>query len=81
MLNRMSDRPKDKEPDEVSAAVLHFLFDENPKRRYMVVPNEAQAEITIRKAIAELVQLNERHAYSYDRDQLITMLDEGLGAQ
>lgn len=76
---RSGDRSNFKEPDEVSAAVLHFLFDDNPKRRYMVVPNESEAEITIRKAIEELVQLNERHSYSYDRDELIALLDEALG--
>ena len=30
--------------------------------------------------IAELVQLNERHTYSYDRESLIAMLDEALEA-
>jgi hypothetical protein len=44
----------------------------------MVVPEEQQAEITIRKAIEELVQLNERHQYSYDREALIAMLDQAL---
>lgn len=78
MLERASDRPKDKEPDEVSAAFLHALFDPEPKRRYMVVPNENQAEITIKKAIEELAQLNEKQQYSYDRDALIAMLDEAL---
>ena len=78
MLGRASDRPKDKEPDEVSAAFLHALFDPNPKRRYMVVPNERQAEVTIKKAIAELAQLNERQQYSYSRDALIAMLDEAM---
>jgi NAD(P)-dependent dehydrogenase (short-subunit alcohol dehydrogenase family) len=78
MLERASVRPKDKEPDEVSAAFLHALFDPKPKRRYMVVPNENQAEITIKKAIEELAQLNERQQYSYDRDALIAMLDEAL---
>jgi NAD(P)-dependent dehydrogenase (short-subunit alcohol dehydrogenase family) len=67
-----------KEPDEVSAALLEFLTDEHPKRRYMVVPNERQAEITIRKALEEMVQLNERQQYSYSRDELVTMLDEAL---
>jgi len=28
------------EPDEVAEAVIHALFDENPKRRYMVVANQ-----------------------------------------
>ncbi len=78
MLEGASDRPKDKEPDEVSAAFLHALFDPEPKRRYMVVPNENQAEITIKKVLEEMVQLNERQLYSYDREALIAMLDEAL---
>ena len=69
-----------KEPDEVSAALLEFLEDDNPKRRYMVVPAPGQAEITIRKAIEEMVQLNERHQYSYSRDELVAFLDEALAA-
>ncbi len=75
---QMGDRTKYKEPDEVAAAVVHALFDPNPKRRYMVVPNEREAELTIRKQIAQLVQLNEGHPYTYDREALVKMLDEAL---
>jgi hypothetical protein len=71
--------PSMKSPDEVAAAVLHALFAENPKRRYMVVPDQHEAEITIRKAMQELVELNHGHQYSYEREALITMLDEALG--
>lgn len=82
MINRFSGDGYDaayyKEPDEVSAALLEFLADVNPKRRYMVVPNESQADVTIRKAIEELAQLNERQQYTYSRDQLVAMLDEAL---
>ncbi len=77
-IERASNRPADKSPNEVSAAVVHAMFDENPKRRYMVVPNENQARITIEKAIEELVQLNEGHQYSYDREELIELLDAAL---
>ena len=66
------------EPDEVSDAFMHALFSDEPKRRYMVVPNEDEADRTIRKAIEELVQLNEWQAYSYDRDELVKMLDEAM---
>lgn len=66
------------EPDAVAEAALHALFSDAPKRRYMVVPNEREAEITIRKAIEELVQLNEWQAYRYSRDELVSMLDEAL---
>ncbi len=67
-----------KEPDEVSDAFMHALFSEEPKRRYMVVPNAEEAERTIRKAIEELAQLNEWQAYRFDRDQLVKMLDQAL---
>jgi len=77
-INRANNRSADKAPDEVSAAFVHALFDENPKRRYMVVPNENQAKITIEKAIEELVQLNEGQEYTYDRDELIALLDSAL---
>lgn len=40
-------------------------------------PDEV-AEATIRKSIEVLVQLNEGHAYTYDRDALVRMLEEAL---
>ena len=46
-----TDRSQYKEPDEVSEAFMHALFDPNPLHRYMVVPNEREANITIRKII------------------------------
>jgi len=76
--SRFTDRSKYKKPDEVAAAVELALFDATPKRRYMVVPEQREAEITIRKQIEQLVQLNEGQPYTYDRDALIKMLDEAL---
>jgi NAD(P)-dependent dehydrogenase (short-subunit alcohol dehydrogenase family) len=73
-----ADRSNFKEPDEVAAAVEQALFEPRPKRRYMVVPNQDEAEITIRKQIEQLVQLNEGQPYSYDRTTLVKMLDEAL---
>ena len=69
-----------KEPDEVSAAFVHALFDDNPLRRYVVVPNEEEQGFTIRTKVNELVQLNKWGPYSYSRDELVEMLDEALGA-
>jgi NAD(P)-dependent dehydrogenase (short-subunit alcohol dehydrogenase family) len=66
------------DPQEVARAALHAMFDENPKRRYLVVPNQEQAGWTIKKAIQELAQLNQDHAFSYSRDDLVKMLDEAL---
>lgn len=80
LLEQPMDRGQYKEPDEVAAAFLHALTDVHPKRRYMVVPNQREAEITIRAAIARIVQLNEEQPYSYSREELIGLLDEALAA-
>ncbi len=77
---RMTDRSKYKQPDEVAAAVELALFEATPKRRYMVTPDQGEAERTIRKQLEQLAQLNERQPYSYDRDTLVKMLDEALKA-
>jgi NAD(P)-dependent dehydrogenase (short-subunit alcohol dehydrogenase family) len=66
------------EPDDVAQAALHALFDPAPKMRYMVVPAARQAEVTINKAIEELVQLNQAHKFSYDRETLIRKLDSAM---
>jgi len=78
VAGRLTDRSKYKQPDEVSATVALALFEENPKLRYMTTPSQDEADYTIRKEIAQLVQLNEGHAYTLDRDTLVKMLDEAL---
>lgn len=78
MADNMGDRSRFPEPDAVSAAALDALTADVPQRRYMVTPSQREAEITIQKAIEELVQLNGDHAHSYARDDLVRMLDEIL---
>ena len=73
------DRSQYEEPDDVAQAAFDFLTSDSPKRRYMVVPNQGEAEITIRQALLEVVQLNEGHRFTYTRDQLVDMLDQALG--
>jgi predicted RNA-binding Zn ribbon-like protein len=73
-----ADRSNYKQPDEVASAVEQALSEAEPKRRYMVVPNQEEAEVTIRKQIEQLVQLNEGQLYTYDRATLVKMLDEAL---
>lgn len=75
------DRSQYNEPDDVAQAALHFLTSDTPKRRYMVVPNRQEAEITIRQMLRELVQLNEKHPFTYSRDELVEMLDQELRNQ
>ncbi|MBV9316620.1 MAG: SDR family oxidoreductase [Gammaproteobacteria bacterium] len=77
-LTASADRSKYKQPDEVAAAVEQALSEPEPKRRYMVVPNQEEADRTIRKQIEQLVQLNEGQPYTFDRTTLVKMLDEAL---
>ena len=70
-----------KEPDEVSEAFMHALFDDNPLRRYVVVPNAEEQMYTIATQINELVQLNQWGPYSYSRDELVKMLDDALAGE
>jgi NAD(P)-dependent dehydrogenase (short-subunit alcohol dehydrogenase family) len=78
LLDRPDDRDQHQPPTEVAQAFLHALTAEQPRRRYMVVPNQREAEMTIRSALARVVSLNEGQQYAYDREQLIAMLDEAL---
>ena len=80
MVDNCRNRPANegKEPDDVAAAVAHALFDSKPKQHYLVVPNQEEAGWTIYKALEEVVSLNEDHAFSYSRDELIQLLDEVL---
>jgi NAD(P)-dependent dehydrogenase (short-subunit alcohol dehydrogenase family) len=64
-----------KDPDEVSDAVLRALFDESPQRRYMVTPNAEEAEMTINASLQRMLELNADQAYTYDRDELVAMMD------
>jgi len=72
------DRSQYDEPDDVALAALDFMSSDAPKRRYMVVPNQGEADLTLRQAMREIAQLNQGHAFSHSRDELVVMLDEAL---
>lgn len=77
---RLADLSQWREPDDVADAAMHALFDEQPKHRYMVVPNLEQATWTIGTSIRKAVQLNDAQEYSFSRAELIEMLDQAMGA-
>lgn len=74
--NAKPDRSHYKGPGEVADAIYDALLSENPKVRYMVVPDLEEGTETIKKKVKELIELNEWHEYSFTREQLIAMLDE-----
>jgi len=73
-----ADRSIYKEPDEVAIAVEAALSEPRPKRRYMVVPNQHEADWTLNSQIHQLVQLNEGQPYTYDQAGLDKMLNDTL---
>jgi NAD(P)-dependent dehydrogenase (short-subunit alcohol dehydrogenase family) len=75
------DRSNLPEPDEVARTALEFMTTDHPQRRYLVVPNQREAEAAVRTAIGELVQLNGEQPFSYDRAALIRMLDEAMARE
>jgi len=79
-MNSKPDRSQYKDPDDVADAALHAMFDTNPKLRYMVVPNQEEADLTVGKAMKKMVQLNADQPYAYSREQLIELLDQAMSS-
>ena len=75
------DRAEYKEPDEVTAAIRHALFDPNPRIRYMVVPNTREADITIRRTLQRAAQRNEGQEHAFSREELVEMLDAAIAKE
>ena len=81
-VNWLSAFEKDSgDPMEVAEVVMKALFDNNPKPRYLIVPNEQQAHWTISSAIERVVEQNHDQKFSYDRAALIEMLDAAIAKQ
>ena len=68
------------EPDAVSEAFMHALFDDAPMIRYMVVPNADEQAMTVRTKIQQLVQLNAWGPHSFSDEELVSMLQTALTA-
>jgi NAD(P)-dependent dehydrogenase (short-subunit alcohol dehydrogenase family) len=63
-------------PDEAAEACRSALFDPQPLRRYMVVPNADEGRRTLAKAAEELVELNAYSAYALAPAELHALVDE-----
>jgi NAD(P)-dependent dehydrogenase (short-subunit alcohol dehydrogenase family) len=80
-IEYLSDRSMYKDPDEVSAAIKHALFDESPKANYLVVPNKEEAAWTIGRIIEEMAELNADQEYTYSDDELFEMVKAATATQ
>lgn len=73
-----TDRSRHRDPVAVANAVAHALFSEQPKFRYLVAPNQAEADLTLRAAIAKVAQLNRDHEFTQSSEKLVEMLTTAL---
>ena len=62
-------------PDAVAATIEQALFEDNPRKRYLIVPKQIEAGWTITKAVEELLEYNVGHEHSYTRDELVQLID------
>lgn len=73
-----TDRSRHRDPIAVADAVAHALFSEQPKFRYLVAPNQAEADLTLRAAISKVAQLNRDHEFTQSPETLVEMLEKAL---
>lgn len=52
--------------------------DESRSLRYVVTPNAEEHSATIRTALSEVAELNQRGPCSYSRNELVELLDAAL---
>lgn len=78
ILKGSGDRSQYEAPDRVAEAFLVALDSESPRRRYMVTPNQAEADITLAAALSRVAQINGGHKFSRSREALHVMLDQAL---
>ena len=73
-----ADRSMQKEPTPVAEAVMHALFSDNPKRRYMVVPNKREADFTMRNQFSRINMLNQGHEFTKSKEELSSFFDAAV---
>lgn len=67
-----------KGPDAVSVAVTHALSAETPRRRYLVVPNEAEAQWVIGSAVTRLAEMNTDQDHAFTAAQLADLVEDSM---
>lgn len=78
MIAGLTQVEKGADPIDVAQAALHIMQSDEPKLRYMVTATVGQADVTIRRQISKMLELNNGQVHQFDRARLIEMLDEEI---
>lgn len=62
-------------PLAVAQTISRALFEESPRYRYMIVPEQDEAGLTIAVGMYELLQFNGAHEHSYTQDEMRNLVD------
>ncbi len=62
-------------PLAVAKTISRALFEESPRFRYMIVPEQGEAGVTIAAGMVELLQFNGAHEHSYDQEEMRRLVD------
>lgn len=62
-------------PLAVAKTISRALFEESPRYRYMIVPEQFEAGLTIAAGMVELLQFNGAHEHSYDQEEMHSLVD------
>ena len=76
-----ADRREYEPPTDVVAACHAALFDETPRHRYFVVPNEDEADRTLETAAAKWARLNASTSYAWSLERLVETIENLSGTQ
>jgi len=66
------------DPVEVAGVVLSALSVENPKRRYLAVPNQEEMAWVTGSAVRRLAELNGDHRISYSTEELTALVESSI---
>ena len=62
-------------PVAVAETISRALFEESPRYRYMIVPEQREAGMTIAVGMVELLQFNGAHEHSYGQEEMRSLVD------
>lgn len=62
-------------PLAVANTISRALFEESPRYRYMIVPEQGEAGMTIAAGMVELLQFNGAHEHSYSQEEIGSLVD------
>lgn len=62
-------------PLAVAKTISRALFEESPRYRYMIVPEQREAGLTVAAGMIELLQFNGAHEHSYGQEEMRNLVD------